>query len=198
MGRFRLLCLAFLLPHGLCAQWRATVAHGLGSGYHDATDATAGDDAEFRADRLRTWVVGLDRTAGGWRAGLDLRRTVADLAEDGSETAVVARDALSAIEGTLAVAHRVVGHGTTPSLWLGAGLAAERWSFDVDGGSPRWRVAVRLSAEGDVPLTRRWSALVRGEYALGAAAFGQDELPDGFAPATARRAEVQIGAAFTP
>jgi hypothetical protein len=180
------------------AQWRVTAAHGLGTSYHDASDPADADQSEFHADRLRTWTLALLSQHAGWRVAVEARRTTADLTEDGSGSAVTARNVLHAWGATAELSRKLAGQPGGPSLWLGLGAGLDRWAFTVSGGSPAWRLAGRLHAETDVPITRHWTGLVRGEFSLGGQAFGASDLPDGFVTHVPQRLLLFLGVGLTP
>ena len=103
------------------------------------------------------------------------------------------RDALAAWGVGLELARRLRGRADGNALWAGLGAVAERWTFDVAGGDPRWRGSFRGSLQLDLPLIGAWHGLVRTEASLGASLFRADELPEGYRRHTARRAGMQLG-----
>ncbi|HEY4319886.1 MAG TPA: hypothetical protein VGM77_01805 [Gemmatimonadales bacterium] len=198
MTRYLLPCCILALATPAHAQWRLTAAHGIGTSYHDASDPADPDGSEFHADRLRTWTLALARQHAGWRIAVEGRRATADLTEDGSTSAVTARNVLRAWGVTAELSRRAAGQPGGPSLWLGAGAGFERWAFTVSGGSPAWRLAGRLHAEADVPISPHWTGLARGELGVGGQAFGASDLPDGFVTHTPERLQLYLGIGLVP
>jgi len=190
-----LLCSILATPCRGAAQWhlallgRATTTHG------DAENPADPDHAELRADHLAGWSLELARGAGGWRIGIDVRRTTGDLAEVTSTAAVAVRDVLSAWGSGFEIDRRLAGFAGGAMLVGGLGAGIDRWSFDVAGGGVRWRASARAALEADLPIASGWGAIVRGEVAAGPSLFRASEVPDGFSRHAARRIGVAIGLA---
>lgn len=189
-----LLFAAVLLPlRPLSAQWQLSLLAGTAT---TAGHARAELDPELTAilpDHPVSWSLGLAREYPAWRVSLDGSRITSDLAIRGRSTSLVTRDALSAWGVGLELARRLRGRPSESSLWAGIGAAAERWSFDIAGGDPRWRVSLRGSLQIEVPLTSGWSGLLRAEASVGASLFRVEELPGGYSRRAARRAGMQLG-----
>lgn len=188
---FALLCCTTALP--LQAQWRFSLMAG-----PSATTGHSRDDADpeqpaILPDHPVNWTLGVAHPVGAWRIAFEGHRITSDLAIRGSTTSLVTRSAISAWGLGGELSRRVTADATGPTVLAGAGAVYERWSFDIAGGDPRWRAAVRGSLELDVPLARRWSGIVRGEWLAGGSLFRHDELPAGYARRAGYRAGLLLG-----
>lgn len=188
-----LLLLATLLPPRAGAQWRLSLAAGPAATTGHSRDSEDLDQPAILPDHPVNWVVGLARQRGGWRVGVDAHRLTSDLAVRGKAASVVTRGALSAWGAGVELSHLMARTAVGPTLHVGAGGVLERWAFDVTGGDARWRAAARVSLQVDLPLTGRWSALVRGEGLGGRSLFRQDELPEGYTARAGYSAALLLG-----
>lgn len=189
-----LLFAVLLLPQRpLSAQWRLAISAGTAATSGHARDAADPEQAAILPDHPVSWLLALARQRGSWRVGIDGSRITSDLAIRGSSTSLVTRGALSAWGLGFEASRRLAGHAAAPSLWAGVGAVYERWSFDIAGGDARWRASGRASLQLDAPLSRRWSALVRGEALAGASLFRVEELPEGYTRRASQRAGLLLG-----
>jgi hypothetical protein len=191
---FLLLVAVVLFPLGpLSAQWQLSLLTGASATAGHARAALDPEQTAILPDHPVSWGLRLAREYPAWRVSLDGSRITGDLAIRGRSTSLVTRDALAAWGVGLELARRLRGRPDDNSLWAGLGAVAERWSFDVAGGDPRWRGSLRGSLQLDVPLIRGWNGLVRAEASVGASLFRADELPEGYRRRPARRAGMQLG-----
>ena len=195
----RHLLLALLLlpasPAALPAQWRVALLTGTAASHGDARDETDPTRPEIHADALATLAVSLARNRGPWRIGVDLHHTSADLAEISGSTALTTRNALSAWGAALELGHRLAGRAGGPNLRVSLAAGVDRWRFELDESSPRWRASARGAWELEAPITTRWAAVVRGQASVGPSVFRREELPEGFVQRTAVRLGMVFGVA---
>ena len=166
--------LLLLLPlHAVTAQWRLTLLHGSASASGYSRDEGGTDHLAFLPDRPSSNVIVI-----------------------GPGTAIVTRRAMhawgAAIEGT----RRLVGAAGRPTLHAGLGLLVERWAFDLEANDARWRVAGRGAIEVGVPVTERWTGIVRGEVTVSPSVFSADELPEGYLRRMGWRRGLGLGAGW--
>ncbi len=193
--QLRTLCLLLSAPVALHAQWRVALTAGSSTVRGDARDDADTDRPELRDDHPATVRVAVGRNAGPWRFSAGIEHTDADISESSASTAIVTPAALHAWGAMAEAGRRIAGHAGTAALYLLLGGELTHWSFDLAEGAGRSRGAVQGAAEFDFPMGRRWSAVVRGEVATGGSVFSADELPDGFARISRRRAGMNLGIA---
>jgi hypothetical protein len=182
-------------PSTLHGQWQAVLVTGSIRSRGDAQSSTDPDQAQLRAERPGTIRVALQRNSGAWRLGIDAHHVGADLAEVGSGSIVATRAALAAWGGGIELARRLAGRDQSAALLAGIGATVDRWTFDLPDATPRWRVAARGALEAALPVSARWTAVVRGEVWAGPSVFAADEIPDGFTRRTAMRGGLLVGIA---
>lgn len=194
----RLHPILFLLlsgPSSLAAQWQVALLHGTATSHGDAQADLDPAHPELQANRPDTWTIALAREYSGWRLGIDLHRTTADLAELGASSSVTTNSVLAAWGAGFELARRIAGKLAAPSLLLAGGVIADRWTFDVTSNTTRTRVAVRGALEAALPISRTWGAVIRGELLAGSSVFTQEELPEGFSTRRATRLGIALGIA---
>lgn len=194
----RHLLLAVLLLSGstaLHAQWRVAVLTGTASSHGDARDETDPAHPEIHAEAPATVGMSVADERGPWRVSLELHHISADLAEVSGSSAVTTRGALKAWGTALELAHRIIGRQGAASLFATLGAGIDRWTFDLDDGSPRWRAAARSALELELPINPMWSGILRSQATVGASVFKPEELPEGFVQQTAVRLGVVFGVA---
>jgi len=190
--RYLLLVLLLAVPTTLRAQWRIALLTGSASSHGDARNDTDPAHPEIRADAPATISVGLARERGPWRVGVELHHTSADLAEISALSAVTTRSVLKAWGAAIEGSRRIAGGRDAPALSVGVGAGIDRWTFDLDESSPRWRATARGAIEAEMPIGAAWRAVIRSQAAVGPSVFKPDELPDGFV----QRMAVRIGVVF--
>ncbi|HEY3935055.1 MAG TPA: hypothetical protein VGL65_10620 [Gemmatimonadales bacterium] len=193
MRRTFILALLLVPPASLSAQWHAAILGGTIVSRGDARDALDPDHPEIRADRLVVVTATVAQSLGRWRIGLEARHAGADLAEASDAAVITTPGVLSAWGAGLEVAIRVVGRAAGPSLYAALGAGADRWSFDLDQSTPRWRSAIRGALEASLPIGRGWDAVARSEVTRSPSIFRADELPEGFEARAAWRRGVALG-----
>jgi hypothetical protein len=193
-----LLLLALLLsvPTSLRAQWRIALLAGSASSHGDARDDTDPAHPEIRADAPATISAALARERGPWRVAVELHHTSADLAEISAASAVTTRSVLKAWGAAIEWSRRIAGDGDTPALSVAVGAGIDRWTFDLDESSPRWRASARGAIEAEIPISAAWRAVIRSQAAVGPSVFKPDELPDGFVQRMAVRIGLVLGVAL--
>lgn len=185
--------LALLLPSTLPAQWRLSlVGSSARTSAHAAIDE-ATERIEVAPDRPSAYTLGVTRDRGAWRFGLSLRRTQSDLVLRGPETAIVTRGDLAAWGGGVEIGRLVVGGPGLPSLHAAIGANLDRWTFPVTDGDPRTVTTGTGALEASVPLSLRWTGIVRGEAGFGGSLFGPDDLPPGYGVRAGRRWGIGLG-----
>lgn len=182
-------------PSALAAQWQVALRHGTATSHGDAQADLDPAHPELQANRPRTWTLALAREYSGWRLSADLHRTTADLAEISASSSVTTNSVLAAWGVGLEAARRIAGRTGVPSLLLGGGVTVDRWTFDVAENAPRTRIAVRGALEAELPISRTWSAVIRGELLNGSSVFTPEELPEGFSTRRATRLGIALGIA---
>jgi hypothetical protein len=180
-------------PAVLHAQWRATLLAGSATSHGDARNATDPEQPQLRADRPATFRFGLSSDHAAWRLGVDIHHTGADLAEVSATSVVATLSALKAWGAGVEIARRIAGRSDGAMLLVGVGGTFDRWSFDLDNASTRWRLAGRGSLETDYRIGGRWSAVVRGELSAGPSVFTADEIPEDFTRQSAVRIGLLVG-----
>ena len=189
--------LLLLVPlHAAAAQWRLALLHGTATVSGHSRDASSPDELAFLPDHPSSDIITVGRDLGRNRLNVEVRRTRADLSLRGQGTAIVTRGALHAWSLGLEGARRLAGAITRPTLHGGLGLMVERWDFDVDANGARWRLAGRGTLEAAVPITRRWSGVVRGELTASSSVFAADELPEGYVRKMGWRRGLELGAGW--
>lgn len=182
----------------LDAQWYAALTGGRAGtvGHARSTDDAPDSRAELLPWRPATLALRIGRDLSDWRVGIEARRTTSDLAARGEGTVLVTTNVADAWGAGVEVTRRLAGGAGRPALRAGVGVLAERWSFDLDGGDARWRLAAQGVLDAGVPLWRRWSGVIRAEAALGRSLFDEAELPVGYELRPAVRHGVAIGVAL--
>jgi hypothetical protein len=191
--RYLLLVLLLSFPTTLRAQWRIALLTGSASSHGDARNDSDPAHPEIRADAPATLSVALARERGPWRAGIELHHTSADLAEISAASAVTTRSVLKAWGAAIEWSRRIAGGGDAPALSVAVGAGIDRWTFDLDESSPRWRATARGTIEAEMPISAAWRAVIRGQAAVGPSVFKPDELPDGFVQRMAVRVGLVVG-----
>ncbi|MES2306838.1 MAG: hypothetical protein V4558_15145 [Gemmatimonadota bacterium] len=191
-----LLLLAVGITPRLTAQWRFSLAAGPAVTAGHSLDAVDPDRPAILPDHPVNLVAGVARQHGPWRVAVEGHRITSDLAVRGASASVVTRGALSASGVGAELSRRIAASTAGPALYAGAGAIYERWAFALADGEARWRAAARASLELDVPLTRRWSALVRAEGIAGQSLFREEELPEGYSSRHGYRAGLLLGVAL--
>ena len=183
----------------LTAQWHVALTGGRAgtAGHARSTDDVPDGRAELRPWRPATLALRVGRDLGHWRVSAEVRRTTADLAISGEATVVITTGAIDAWGSGIEVTRRIAGKPGKPALRAGVGAVAERWSFDLDGGDARWRLAAQGVLDASIPLWRGWSGVLRAEAALGQSLFDEDELPLGYEVRRAVRHGIAVGVART-
>lgn len=190
-----LYCLLCLLtgPAALPAQWRVTLLSGTATSHGDARDDIDPAHPEIHAENPFSLALSLTRRTRAWRVGAEIHYLAADLAELSGSAAVSTRGVLKGWGTAAEIARRVAGRDGAPALHAVAGVAMDRWSFDLAESAPRWRVSIRGALEAEFPFGASWGAVIRGQVAGGPSFFEQEELPEGFAPRMAVRIGMLLG-----
>ena len=189
-------CLFMIAPmHPVTAQWRTTIVTGSATAGGDARNPTDPDHPQFAPANPNTFALSLGRELGRWRLSVDARHVSAGLTERGSSVEVITRGVLRAWGGGIELARRVAGREGGSTLHAAIGAEFDHWTFNGLEEAPRNRAAVRGALEAEIPLHRRWSAIVRTEAALGTSLFTQDDLPPNYALGTAWRYGMGLGVA---
>jgi len=188
-----LTCLLLIATHPMHAQWRAMLLIGSATSRGDARAELDPQRPELRADRPGSITIGVAHDAGPWRLAIDLHRTSADLTEAGTSSSVTTPDLLKAWGAGVEVGRRIAGRSDAAVLMIVAGATYDRWTFDLTDNSPRSRAAARGALEADLPIGRRWSAVIRWQATVGPSVFNANELPDGFTSRTAIRSGIGLG-----
>lgn len=180
------------------AQWYTSLTGGRAgtAGHARSADDVANGRTELMPWRPATVALRIGRELGNWRLGVEARRTTADLAVSGEATVLVTTNVVDAWGAGLEVTRRIAGDLGRPVLRAGVSIIAERWSFELDGGDARWRVAAQGVLDATVPLWRRLAGVIRAEAALGPSLFDNDELPSGYELRPAVRHGIAIGVAL--
>lgn len=183
----------------LSAQWHVALTGGRAgtAGHARSIEDVPDGRAELRPWRPGTIALRVGRDLGNWRVNAEVRRTTADLAISGEATVLITTGAIDAWGSGIEVTRSIAGGPGKPALRAGVGAIAERWSFDLDGGDARWRLAAQGVLDASVPLWRQWSGIVRAEAAFGRSLFDEDELPAGYELRSAVRHGMAIGVART-
>jgi len=176
------------------AQWHVAALAGNAAAHGDARNDTDPAHPEFHADRPATIAIALARDAGAWRMSVEVRRSSADLSEVGNSAVVVStRGAFDAWGAGVELGHRLAGRLPGPTLHAVVGGGADRWRLEQSPA--RWRPSMRGAMEADLPLGKRWFAVLRGEATMGPSVFTAEELPEGFAQRRMWRTGVVLGVA---
>jgi len=191
----RLLCAAALfVPLRAGAQWHLALLGGTATTQGDSRDTIAADRAEIRADRITVATLAIERAGDAWRFGAELRRLTGDLSEVTASASIDARGVVSAWGGAITLRRRIAA-GSGAALWALLGAGADRWSFDLSGSDPRWRLALHAALESEFPVGGDWSVLVRAGVTAGPSIFRDDEVAEGFTPRMALRPGYSLGLA---
>ncbi|MGH7583773.1 MAG: hypothetical protein ACREL5_11160 [Gemmatimonadales bacterium] len=191
----RFLCAAVLIvPLRVGAQWHVALLGGTATTQGDSRDTLAADHAEIRADRMTVATLAIERAGEAWRVGAELRRLTGDLSEVTASASIDARGVVSAWGAAVTVRRRITP-GMGAALWALVGAGADRWSFDLAGGDPRWRLALHAALESEFPVGGDWSVLVRAGVTAGPSIFREDEVAEGFTRQTALRPGYAVGLA---
>lgn len=193
--RYLLLALLLSVPTTLPAQWRLALLTGSASSHGDARNDSDPAHPEIRADAPATLSVSFARERGPWRVGVELHHTSADLAEISDASAVTTRSVLKAWGAAIEWSRRIAGGGDASALSIAVGAGIDRWTFDLDESSPRWRATARGTIEAEMPISAAWRAVIRSQAAVGPSVFRPDELPDGFVQRMAVRIGLVVGVA---
>ena len=177
----------------LNAQWRLAAMSASATSHGDARDDSDPAHPEFHADRPFTLTVALARDAGRWRLGVEGRHRTADLSEVSRSVAVTTFGAFEAWGAALELGVRLAGRPSAAEFRAGLGLGGDRWS--LAGASARWRATAAGSLEADLPVTRNWNAVVRGEVTMRPSVFKAEELPEGFSRRTNWQTGIALGLA---
>lgn len=185
-----LLLLLALAASPAHAQWSlaASLGHAAVSG-----DAVAPDDPAhptIHPFHPAIAELALARDLGAWRVQASFRAIEADLGVIDPEVAVLARGALSAVGGAVAISRRVAGAPRGGAVHIGAGVAFERWSLS---GARRSRLLGQFSLEGDALLAAGWAGTVRLAWSGGGSLFHDADLPNGYRRKMENRITVGLG-----
>ena len=195
MRRILILLLVATAVPPLGAQWRVTLLSASPTARGDARNDADPARPEFHADHPSIQSLAVARDVGRWRAGVEVRRTTADLSEVSRDISVTTGGVFEAWGTGIEVGVRLAGTGARGELRAGLALDGDRWH--LAGGAARWRAAARGALELDLPVSHRLGAVIRGEATTGPSVFLAGELPEGFARRDLWRTGIAIGLAWS-
>jgi hypothetical protein len=158
-----------------------------------AADGSVEEDAvTIGADRATMLGVRLERAGPRIGVGLALRHATPAFALSGPATTISDTEVgFSFYEIAPEVSVRLAGGPGGPTLRVGGGPVVDIWDWAVS------ETHVRLGARGglglDLPLGRRFSAVISGAAAVSGSIFDEEEVEPDFERTSVVRTEVGIG-----
>lgn len=183
-------CLLALLlaaaPQRAAAQW-ALSADVTAARFSGGSSEEAGGRS-FRPYRPTIAGLGLEKSGRSIGVGLHGYYSSASLALEGTDAVVAVKSALDLYGVAMEVTGRLATLGKVSHLTLSAGPLVEVWSLAEETSHVRAGFATAVGLQ--VPIGKRWSAVMRAGAAVSGSPFAAEDLDAGFVPRLLWRREL--------